>query len=199
MMARLFGVLMLLAAVGAEAQTETAYVTDVLRLGLHRAADTSDRPFRSLESGQEMTVISRDRLYAQVRLPDGTQGYVKAGFLVDEKPARLVVSELRETLDARTAELASVREEFGDSANIIGGLRADLSGAREQLATLQSQHEDVLAQNAEFERKMRGYGLSLPWPLALGSVLVALVLGFVGGYWWIDSRSRKRHGGFRIY
>ena len=43
---------------------ETAYITDNLRLGLHQAADTSDRAFRTLESGQELEIISRNRNYA---------------------------------------------------------------------------------------------------------------------------------------
>ena len=51
---------------------ETGYVTDNLRLGLHQAADTSDRAFRTLESGQELEIVSRNRNYAQVMLPDGT-------------------------------------------------------------------------------------------------------------------------------
>ena len=74
---------------------ETAYITDKLRLGLHEAADTSDRAFRTLESGQELEIISRDRNYARIRLPDGEQGHVKAAYLVSEKPARLIVSEMR--------------------------------------------------------------------------------------------------------
>ena len=195
----LIAVAMLACAMQASAQTQTAYVTDVLRLGLHRAADTSDAPFRSLESGQEMTVLERSRLYARIRLPDGTEGYVKAGFLVDDKPARLVVTETREALAQSEATLASVREEFSGSANRIAGLESDLQGARDALADLQTQYDDAAAANADYERKMRVYGLALPWPLALGAMLVALVLGFVGGFWWIDSRSRKRHGGFRIY
>ena len=32
------------------ASAETAYVTDILQLGLHAAEDTSDRPFRYLNS-----------------------------------------------------------------------------------------------------------------------------------------------------
>lgn len=195
----LIAVAMLACAMKASAQTQTAYVTDVLRLGLHRAADTSDAPFRSLESGQEMTVLERSRLYARIRLPDGTEGYVKAGFLVDDKPARLVVTETREALAQSEATLASVRDEFSGSANRIAGLESDLQGARDALADLQTQYDDAAEANADYERKMRVYGLALPWPLALGAVLVALVLGFVGGFWWIDSRSRKRHGGFRIY
>ncbi|SVB23280.1 uncharacterized protein METZ01_LOCUS176134, partial [marine metagenome] len=76
------------------AQTETAYVTDNLRLGLHQASDTSDRAFRNLGSGQEMEIISRNRNYANVRLPDGAGGYVKAAYLVFEKPAKLIVNEI---------------------------------------------------------------------------------------------------------
>ena len=56
------------------ALAETAYVTDTLRLGLHQAADASDRPFRNLESGQAMEVLSRTQYYAHVQLPDGTEG-----------------------------------------------------------------------------------------------------------------------------
>lgn len=194
-----FAILLLGLASAAAAQTQTAYVTDVLRLGLHRAADTSDRPFRSLESGQEMTVLERSRLYARVRLPDGTEGYVKAGFIVDDKPARLVVDETRNALAASQASLEALRDEYSGSAARIDGLESDLTGAQDALTELRTQYDAAVAANEDYERKMRLYGLSLPWPIALGSVLVALVLGFVGGFWWIDSRSRKRHGGFRIY
>ena len=75
------------------AVAETAYVTDNLRLGLHAAEDTSDRAFRFLESGQPMEILVRDRNYANVRLPDGTEGWVKSAYLVDEKPAKLIVAE----------------------------------------------------------------------------------------------------------
>ena len=53
------GLLVLLPALAA---AETGYVTDRLMLGLHQAADTSDRPFRSLESGTEFEILSRYRL-----------------------------------------------------------------------------------------------------------------------------------------
>lgn len=108
------------------AQDSVAYVTDVLRLGLHNAEDTSDRAFRTLESGQEMTVLERTRLYARIRLPDGTEGYVKAAYLVDDKPARLVVDETEAALATAQAELAEVRSEFGPSEARIAALEAQL-------------------------------------------------------------------------
>jgi hypothetical protein len=33
----------------------------------------------------------------------------------------------------------------------------------------------------------------------MGATSVCLIAGFLAGLWWIDYRSRKRHGGFRIY
>ena len=32
-----------------------------------------------------------------------------------------------------------------------------------------------------------------------GSLLAALIIGFIAGITWLDKRSRQRHGGFRIY
>ncbi|MEL7296118.1 MAG: TIGR04211 family SH3 domain-containing protein [Pseudomonadota bacterium] len=180
-------------------QEQTAYVTDVLRLGLHRAADTSDRAFQSLESGQEVTVLSRDRLYANVRLPDGTVGYVKAGYLVDNKPARLIVEEVRAASADTEARLADVTARFSGSAERISSLENALADATANADTLREELSTISAANAEYEQRLKTYGFSFPWPIALGAVIVALALGFAGGYWWIDSRSRKRHGGFRIY
>jgi hypothetical protein len=33
----------------------------------------------------------------------------------------------------------------------------------------------------------------------MGAIGACLIAGFVGGLWWVDQRSRKRHGGIRIY
>ena len=77
------------------AAAETAYVTDSLRLGLHAAPDTSDRPFENLVSGTAVEVLERNPNYARVRLADGREGWVKATFLVDAKPAAARVPSSR--------------------------------------------------------------------------------------------------------
>ena len=112
----LIGVFLLLPFAAA---AETAYVTDNLRLGLHAAEDTSDRAFRFLESGQAMEVLVRDRNYANVRLPDGAEGWVKAAYLVDEKPAKLIVAETSAERDALIAELEETKQAFAAPAATI--------------------------------------------------------------------------------
>ena len=61
------------------ATAETMYVTDQLRLGLHRAEDTGDRPYRTLTSGAALDVIERNRFYAHVKTTDGIGYGAKPG------------------------------------------------------------------------------------------------------------------------
>lgn len=178
---------------------ETAYVTDRLRLGMHNEADTSDRAFRVLDSGQEMEVISRNANYALVRLPDNTQGYVKAAYLVDEKPAKLIVAETEAARAQMEEELASTKSAFAGSAGRIKELESQVSELGAQLAESKGAVSQLTRDKKQFSDQLSLYRFSLPWPMVLAAALVAIVLGLVGGMWWVDYRSRRRHGGFRIY
>lgn len=184
---------------GSGALAETAYVTDNLRLGLHKQSDTRDRAFRILDSGQEMEILERDSLYALVRLPDGVQGYVKTGYLVDDKPAKLIVAEVMAERDSLSQELKGTKSAFAGSAGRIAELESQVTELSTSLNAGRASISQLTEENTEFRDRLSLYRLSLPWPMVLGAALVALVLGFVAGMWWIDHRSRRRHGGFRIY
>ena len=43
----------------------------------------------------------------------------------------------------------------------------------------------------------QGWSVDIEW--FLGSIVVALILGLIGGMTWLDKRMRQRHGGFRLY
>ncbi len=178
---------------------ETAYVTDNLRLGLHRAADTSDRPFRTLESGQSVEVVSQNRNYAQVRLADGTQGYVKAAYLVPEKPAKLIVAETRAERDRLGAELETLRGEFAAPAATIAALEQRVADLEAELGAREARIADLAEANAEHRDRQAQFKYSLPISWVGGATGVCLIGGFLLGLWWVDRQSRKRHGGIRIY
>ena len=181
------------------AVADTAYVTDNLRLGLHQSENTSDRAFRMLDSGQALEVLYRDGNYANVQLPDGMQGFVKAAYLVREKPARLIVAETIAERDALRAELDETKESLAEPAAAIAALEsqrdelsASLEGAQSQIAGLQQQNDSL----GGLQERYRG---SLPLSWVLAALAVVLVAGFLLGNWWVDHRIRKRHGGIRIY
>ncbi len=178
---------------------ETVYVTDTLSLGLHEAADTSDRAFRSLNSGQELEILSRTTYYANVQLPDGTQGYVKAGFLVSDKPARLIVAETMAELDRLTRELEESRQAFAAPAATIDGLKRQAAELQARLDASDLRATELDEANSDLRNRQTQYKGSLPVKWVIGAVGTCLAGGFFFGLWWVDYRSRKLHGGIRIY
>lgn len=190
------GVLALLPMIAA---AETAYITDNLRLGLHQAADTSDRAFRMLDSGQELEIISRDRNYANVRLPNGARGYVKAAYLVAEKPAKLIVEETIAERDALIAELDETKRAFAGPAETIQGLKDQVAELASKLEGADSEIADLKKENANILGLKEQYKGSLPLNWVAAAIGVCLIGGFLAGLWWVDRSSRKRHGGIRIY
>ena len=183
----------------ATALAETAYVTDNLRLGLHQAADTSDRAFRTLESGQELEVLNRDRNYAHVRLPDGVEGHLKAAYLVFDKPARLIVAETQARVDQLEKQLADTREAFAVPGATIAALEQQLAASQAELESQTQNVSELTATNENYKNRHEQFKYSLPLLWVGSAMAVCLLCGFLGGLWWIDRKSRHRHGGFRVY
>ncbi|MDH3439805.1 MAG: TIGR04211 family SH3 domain-containing protein [Gammaproteobacteria bacterium] len=181
------------------AQTEIGYVTDNLRLGLHQAADTSDRAFRTLESGQALEILSRDRNYANVRLPDGVEGFVKAAYLVFDKPAKLIVAETEAEKVALQKELEEKMAAFAAPAATIASLEQQLAESKSMAETSAAQVAELSAQVDDFRGRQDQFKYSMPITWVGGAMFVCLLAGFLGGLWWVDRASRKRHGGIRIY
>ena len=181
------------------AAAETGYVTDRLMLGLHQAEDTSDRPFRSLESGTRFEVLSRDRLYANVRLEDGTEGYVKAAYVVYEPPAKLIVNETQAEAERLASELAEAKAAFAEPAAVIDSLKAETRTLESELEAARGRVDELEEDNARYESRAERYQYSLPYTWVGGAIGICLVAGFLIGLWWVDHRSRKRHGGIRVY
>ncbi len=181
------------------AMADTAYVTDNLRLGLYESADTSGRPFRMLESGQAMEILTRDRNYANARMPDGDEGWVKSAYLVSEKPAKLIVAETIAERDALAAELEEMKLAFATPAATIETLRSDAEDLATRLQAAESQIIELEQENAGYSGIRDQYKGSLPVNWVVAAIGICLVGGFLGGLWWVDRRSRIRHGGIRIY
>ncbi len=192
-------VMALLAMLPLLVAAETAYVTDTLQLGLHQAEDTSDRPFRNLDSGQEMEVLSRTRFYANVQLPDGTTGYVKAGYLVSEKPAKLIVAETAAERDRVAQELEEMRRAFAAPAATIDSLRQQAAELQARLDDSEAAAVGLGEENSSLRNRQSQFKHSMPLQWVIGAIGACLIGGFLLGLWWVDRRSRRRHGGIRIY
>ncbi len=191
--------LLIAALLPAVSAAQTAYVTDNLRLGLHQAEDTSDRAFRTLESGQEVEILNRDRNYARVQLPDGTVGHVKVAYLVDEKPAKLIVNETQAANEELQRKLTDLNAAFSQPAATIASLEQQLSDSKTALEEASARAVELTDVNESLRSRQSRYKYSVPISWVGAALAVILLAGFLGGLWWTDYRSRKRHGGIRIY
>ena len=178
---------------------ETGYVTDRLILGLHEAEDTSDASFRTLESGQAVEILSRNRNYAHVQLPDGVQGYLKVAYLVFEKPAKLIVAESQAEAERLASELEEIRQAFSAPAAKIAALQQKTADLQVQLDERTAQAAELETQRDSLRSRQTNYKFSMPIAWVAGAIGACLIAGFLGGLWWVDQRSRKRHGGIRLY
>ena len=193
------GLAMALCAVAQVAAAETAYVTDSLRLGLHAAPDTSDRPFENLISGTAVDVLERNPNYARVRLTDGREGWVKATFLVELKPAAARVAELEAEMLSLSEAAAAAKTAQGAAEQELARYTAELEAKTGSAETIQETVERLREENGAHEARLEAYRYSLPIKWVIPALVVVLVAGFFAGLWWLDALIRRRHGGFRVY
>jgi SH3 domain protein len=184
-----------LAAAGAE----TVYVTDTLRLGLHKAADTDDRPFENLVSGTELEVLERNSSYAHVRLADGRDGWVKAAFIVTEKPAAARVLELEARLASFESAAASAGAAQDAAEQELARMRNELQASTGSVESVAETIERLQRENAGHAQRLESYRYALPVAWVVPALVLALVAGFFAGLGWLDASIRRRHGGFRVY
>ena len=181
------------------AYAETAYVTDILRLGLHAAQDTSDRPFQTLVSGSELDILQRLPNYAEVVTKDGTQGWVKSAYLVSDKPAALIVAESESELERMRAELAAARTAQAAAESELQHLLNDADSTVGRTVALESSVAELTVENDELESRLETYRGAVPAKWAAAAFGVALLGGFFLGLWVLDAYVRHRHAGFRVY
>lgn len=198
---------LLLFILTSQAMAETRYVTDILQLSLYQEINSGGDLLQRLSSGTELELLETSGFYARVRTKDGVEGWTKAGFLIAEKPARGQLEDLK-TENARLqaqittskqalkAAKGKISKATGKQDEALAEMADRLQDAEKTAARvnqLEQENESLRQQSAETEQLM------IPASWSLIASFVALLLGIAGGIILFDYRSRKRHGGYRIY
>src|SRR5436190_7518026 len=181
------------------AAAETVYVTDSLRLGLYAAADASEKPLENLVSGTAVEVLERESNMAHVRLADGREGWVKATFLVADKPAAARIAELEAQLGGFENATSAAKTAQAAAEHQLADLRTELQTTSGSSESIKETIERLEGENAAYIERLERNRHTLPLAWVFPAVVVALVAGFLVGLWWLDALIRRRHGGFRVY
>jgi SH3 domain protein len=184
---------------GAFVQAENIYVTDMLRLDMYPTEEMTGPSMHKLKSGDRMDLLERKGRYARVRIDGGLEGWVKSLYLVEEEPARTRVNKLEKTNESLAATVKKLRSQLAGEQGAVAELKQKQSGSAELNAATEQEVVSLREKNAGLEEKMSQYASSVPLSWLLIAMLVALAGGIAAGWYFVDSRSRSKHGGYRVY
>jgi cell division septation protein DedD len=131
-----------LALLAAQVSAATAYVSDELVLGVYTEQNGQGQRLATLHSGASVETLSVNGEFTQVRLSDGTSGWVKSAYLTTQEPATVRLKQLEEELDrsrATTPALAeaAARSEMQHLKGELADKQSELDAARAALAVAQ--------------------------------------------------------------
>ena len=171
------------------AEPATLYVVEQVVVNVNSAPDASGERIATVKSGEALQVIEKSGEQVHVKLANGKDGWVRAGYLQADEP-------LKPRLAQREAEVAQLKDEL---ARLQGQLAAAHSARPAAAAPPAAPAEETpAAAQALFDS-----GAEAPvrrvWPWALGWSLGALAVGFLLGALVLDRHIRRKYGGLRIY
>ena len=181
-----------------EVRAETAYVSDQLVLNVYTEQNQQGQRLATLHSGARVETLATSADFTQVRLPDGTTGWVKSSYLTTDEPAAARLKQLQEELDRSRATTPALAEAAAKSE--LERREHELADKQAQLANKQAELDAALAARVPgagaappAQPHTRGAGL---W---LGIAMAAAALGFWGGYATLARRVRRKFGGLKVY
>jgi len=176
-------ILTLLLQTSLQLQAKTFYVTDKVLVGVYEQSNTESNLIKALPTGTPIEVLEKTDEFTKVRSPDGTTGWVETSYLIDHKPAQLVVLELtdqqkqaNEQLSLAQAELEATQKQLVDlraGATTVtsaqkkklasdlkklnkkaSSLKKDLAASQTQLENKSRQHKTLEEQNKELQKEI---------------------------------------------
>jgi hypothetical protein len=173
-----------LAFISAAAAAATAYVSDELVLNVYAEENNQGQRLATLHSGASVDTLSVSGEYTQVRLADGTTGWVKSAYLTTKEPASFRVKQLEEELDRTRATTPALAE---------AAARSEVDRLNRELALKQAQLD------AGHSAPAADSSISMLIGVSSGALLLALGAGFWIGYATLARRVRRKFGGIRVY
>jgi uncharacterized protein YgiM (DUF1202 family) len=174
----------------------TAYVSDELVLGVYSEQNNQGQRLTTLHSGASVETLAVNGDFTQVRLNDGTIGWVKSAYLTTQEPAVVRIKQLQDELDrsrattpalaeaAARSELEQLKRELAANAMLTPpGDSAAASGAGARAANMVSR---TAASSAR------------AW-IEVAATLASLMVGFCLGYATLARRIRHKYGGLKVY
>jgi uncharacterized protein YgiM (DUF1202 family) len=199
-------ILVLAARVGAG----TAYVSDELVLGVYAEPNSQGQRLATLHSGATLETLVVNGEFTQVRLGDGTSGWVKSSYLTTQEPVTVRLKQLQDELDrsrattpalaeaAARSEVEQLKRELKDRQSELNAARGVLNAPAGGAPAPGNSGAPAEGGPAPDSRESAAAARVHAW-VWVPALLAALACGFWLGYATLARRVRHKFGGIKVY
>lgn len=167
-----FAVLIPIIFFSSHASAKTMYVTDTLYIMARRQPGLDYKIVDQLVSNEEVNLLQTDESWAQISFKDNKTGWVLRRFLTEEVPKSIQIEQLKQTLNAQTEEIESLKKENA-------GLKVSKAEMVDEVSTLKIENQKLKEEPYRIMLLLAGGGIFL-----FGSLLTLIVQA--------SARRRKR-------
>jgi uncharacterized protein YgiM (DUF1202 family) len=177
----------------ASGRAATAYVSDELVLNVYSEQNQQGQRLATLHSGAAVETLASSSDFTQIRLGDGTTGWVKSAYLTAREPATVRVKQLEEELDRSRATTPALAEAAARSE--LERLQRELAAKQAELDARGARADPVAASGVSAPggpRRVSG-------TIAVVAALIAAACGYWLGYVTLARRIKQKFGGLKVY
>ena len=207
---------------------EVTYVTDEVKIGLHKEPSNESPIIKLVPSGTKLNVIERENDLIHVEEPEGVRGWVNSQNVLNNKPGKTKVIELETINQELEKKIGSLTKESKKSISQeelekklnserlkVGELQVELTNIKSKAGNIES-NKKLLADIQQLKNaskqligQLESSGISnkvgennTPHENHISSsplsLIIIFVIGIIGGILILDYINRRRHGGFRV-
>jgi len=111
----------------------------------------------------------------------------------------LRVAQAEKERDEAALELKRLQDRLGQEKSRRSELEKKVASSEAKTESEQDELDELRTVNGELQERLDSYAFSVPGAWFLVLTIACIFAGFVSGWWWLDRRSRMRHGGIRLY
>jgi len=186
-------------------QAETIFVTDSLKLKLRVTASDAAKVVTSLDSGQKLTLLEKQKRFTRVRTADGKQGWVQSWFLTDKPPATYQVASLTQENESLTTQLAGANAKLknfdSETAKENDQLKSTVSLISSKIDKLIATRNDLQSKLDAKASELAKYEFAEKYNLNL-IILLFFLFSFTAGVIsfriWSGRQEKKRLWGYQL-
>jgi len=169
------------------AQAETVYVKERQTVALRDGVTPEAQSLKNVATGVSLEVVERTPTHIKVRLDDGTEGWISAALLTNDKPTAFKILAAETKQKQAESEAAKLKAEVAKLQARLNQQQQQQSEAAEKPAPAAPETSPTVAS--------KPFSLDLIW-IAISFAMLGI--GFVAGVAWLRERTRRKLGGMHI-